>query len=131
MHDSAAEPAVLDLDYLQENYHEAGFGYLLPEILELCRQQTSTSLAALEACLSAGDLQNLAGEAHLLKGTAGTVGAALLSEKAYYLELAAENADLGNLQRLLEELKAAAYLTNQVIDKELDRLATANEPDVL
>lgn len=82
------EPELLSRRYLQENFHDTGFGYLLPELLELFTQQTRSYLSALHQLHRTGDLQALAAEAHGLKGTAGSVGAAALAKAAADLEQA-------------------------------------------
>lgn len=74
--------ALLDYHYLQENYYQVGFSYLLPEILELFRNQAALYLKAIEQHLMQGNLQELAQEAHTLKGAAGSVGAAALAQLA-------------------------------------------------
>lgn len=122
MNSTTELPPVIDQEYLEANYLDTGFGYLLPELLELCRQQAHASLAALERYLAAGDTQSLVNEAHLIKGTAGTAGVGLLAYRAHLLERDAKTADVATLIALLADLKEAVSLTDTAISNEIQRL---------
>ena len=122
MNSTTELPPVIDQEYLKTNYLDTGFGYLLPELLELCRQQADASLAALERYLSAKDFQSLANEAHLIKGTAGTAGVGLLAHRAHLIEREAKTADDTTLSALLADLKEAVRQTDAAISNEIQRL---------
>jgi len=117
---------LLDQDYLRINYHEAGFSYLLPEILELFHGQLQTYLQNIELSFPQGDLQGLAAEAHTLKGTAGSVGAVALAMAASNLEQHA-SADNALLHDLIAQLRQIAALTDTAIIAELARLAVEDD----
>lgn len=129
MNDHNDQPALLDHDYLQTNYHEPGFGYLLPELLELFRQQSAVYLQTLEALLGQENLQGLSEEAHALKGAAGSVGAAALAEAAQTVETSILKADPATAAALIRHLSELSKQTDKVIVTELKRLtAPQQEP---
>jgi len=123
MHNNKDLPVLLDHDYLQANYHEAGFSYLLPELLELFRTQSAIYLQSLETLLGQGNLKGLSEEAHSLKGAAGSVGAAALAEAAQTLENTVKNADIATATALVLHLSTLSKLTDSAIIEELEQLA--------
>ena len=122
--------ALLDQDYLRVNYHQAGFSYLLPEILELFRSQAAIYLKAIEQHLMQGNLHELAQEAHTLKGAAGSVGAAALAQIAQDLEETAPDSDVTAVALQVDSLREITDRTNAAIAAELARLA-ADTDDTL
>jgi HPt (histidine-containing phosphotransfer) domain-containing protein len=129
MHNDTDQPALLDHDYLQINYHEAGFSYLLPELLELFREQSAIYLQSLEECLGQGNLKGLSEEAHSLKGAAGSVGAAALAEAAQTLENTVIHADIATATALVTHLSRVSKLTDSAIAAELELLANQQDND--
>lgn len=117
----------LDQNYLRINYHEAGFGYLLPEILTLFHGQATIYLHAIEQHLLQGNVPALVSEAHALKGAAGSVGAAALAQVAEQLEDNASPGDLALLASLVDQLRRATALTDVAIVAELEQLATEDD----
>jgi len=117
------QPALLDQDYLQANYHDAGFSYLLPEIFELFLEQTAIYLHRLGELLKQGKIQEMSENAHTLKGAAGSIGATALAEAAEVLEHAVVYADLATTTVLLENLIDLSRLTGIEITAELDKLS--------
>ena len=122
--------ALLDQDYLRVNYHQAGFSYLLPEILELFRSQAAIYLKAIEQHLMQGNLHELAQEAHTLKGAAGSVGAAALAQIAQDLEETAPDSDVTAVALQVDSLRKITDRTDAAIAAELARLA-ADTDDAL
>ncbi len=116
------QPA-LDQEYLRINYHETGYSYLLPDSLALLNGQARIYQHALEVHHRRGDLASVAAEAHGLKGAAGSLGAAALSELADAIEQAAEARDTAQLLTLFEALPGCVQETVQAINQELVRLA--------
>ncbi len=117
----------LDQDYLRINYHEAGFSYLLPEILELFHGQIRIYLQNIEQLYLKGDLQGLAAEAHTLKGSAGSVGATALAAAAAVLEHHTASSDSITLNEQLDQLRQTVTLTDAAIVVELARLAAEDD----
>ena len=127
MEQQSAPVQQLDQEYLRINFHEAGFSYLLPELLELFYGQVTTYLQNIDLFLQQGELQKLAEEAHSLKGTAGSVGATPLATAAGALEQQAATADRIMLQQLVTQLHQTAEETHKAIVIELTRLATEED----
>lgn len=127
MEQQSAPVQQLDQEYLRINFHEAGFSYLLPELLELFYGQVTTYLQNIDLFLQQGELQKLAEEAHSLKGTAGSVGATPLATAAGALEQQAATADRIILQQLATQLHQTAEETHKAIVIELTRLATEED----
>lgn len=124
MHTTSDQLPLLDQKYLQQNFHEVGFSYLLPEILGLFREQSAIYLQALETHLNQGDLKGLAEEAHSLKGAAGSVGAAALAEAAETIENSAANTDHITATTLVTHLNSISQRTDAAIVTELEQLAS-------
>ncbi len=118
---------LLDQDYLRINFHEVGFSYLLPEILELFQGQVSVYLHKIELFFQQSDLPGLVAEAHALKGTAGSVGATALAMVASHLEQHAASADSIELNNLMVQLRQVAGQTDHAIVIELARLAAEED----
>lgn len=121
---------LLDQNYLRNNFHDAGFSYLLPELLELFSKQADDGLQALEQHYQKKDLAAVTIEAHTLKGTASSVGAAALSVAAADLEHAAQDRDAGRIEQAYTQLQAVAAKTLQAVAHELEQLNRENELDL-
>ena len=119
--------AVLDQDYLMVNYHQAGFSYLLPEILALVRRQAAIYLQLIEQHLMQANLHELALEAHTLKGAAGSVGAAALAQIAQHLEETVPDSDIAAVALLVDSLREITDRTDAAIAAELARLAAETD----
>lgn len=122
--------AVLDQDYLMVNFHQAGFSYLLPEILTLFRGQATNSLHSIEEQLKKMDTKAIAMEAHTLKGAAGSVGAAALAQMALQLEESAPGSDIDSVTLQVGSLRKIIEQTETAIDEELARLAVKTDDDL-
>lgn len=122
---------LLDQDYLRNNFHDVGFSYLLPELLELFSKQTGECLQALEQHYLNNNLAAMGMEAHTLKGTAASVGAAALSIAAADLEHAAQEPDAARIVQAHNHLQELATKTLQAVTDELKHLTQENELDVL
>ncbi|NJD37653.1 MAG: Hpt domain-containing protein [Geobacter sp.] len=122
---------LLDQEYLRNNFHDVGFSYLLPELLELFSKQTSEGMQSLGQHCAKQDYPSLAIEAHTLKGTAGSVGAGTLSLVAADLERAAEEGDSGRIAQTYCRLQEVAAQTLQAVTHELEQLAKDHQLDVL
>jgi HPt (histidine-containing phosphotransfer) domain-containing protein len=127
MEQLTASLSPLDQEYLRINFHEAGFSYLLPEILKLFQGQVSVYLTNIEQSFQHGNLQRLSAEAHSLKGSAGSVGATALAAVAEFLEQHAESADNTVLRDRLAQLQQTAKQTDDAIIVELANLAVKND----
>ncbi|QAZ68378.1 Hpt domain-containing protein [Solidesulfovibrio carbinolicus] len=86
-----AEHPLLDLAKLRERFDNDD--ELLAEIFAVFASEAPGRRSGMEAALAAGDLANLAGMAHSLKGVAATMFAEPLRQAAYALELAARDGD--------------------------------------
>ena len=86
-----AEQLQLDLDKLRERFDNDE--ELLAEIFAVFASEAPGRRRGMEAALASGDLANLAGMAHSLKGVAATMFAEPLRQAAYALELAARAGD--------------------------------------
>ncbi|MBV5349981.1 Hpt domain-containing protein [bacterium] len=131
MHNNTDHPPLLDHDYLQINYHEAGFSYLLPELLQLFREQSALYLQSLEKFLGQSNFKGLSLEAHSLKGAAGSVGAAALAEAAQTLEQTVLATDMTTATALVMHLSRLSKLTDSAIAAELELLANQQDNDPL
>ena len=118
---------LLDHHYLNENYHQVGFSYLLPEILELFRGQAAIHLNIIEQHLMQGNLHEVAQEAHTLKGAAGSIGAAALAQLAKYVEETAADSDIAKVSQQVHALREITDQTTAAITTELVRLGTGAE----
>ena len=100
---------LVDLDKLRERFDNDT--ELLTEIFAVFISEAPGRRRGMEAALAGGDLPNLAGMAHSLKGVAATMFAEPLRQAAYTLELAARSGDLtataAALPSVLERLDAA------------------------
>ena len=121
---------LLDHHYLKENYHQVGFSYLLPEILELFRGQATIHLETIEQHLMQGNLHELTQEAHTLKGAAGSVGATALAQLAQHLEETAENSVIAEVSQQVHALRELVAQTDAAITRELVRLGTGADDDL-
>ncbi|WP_349618481.1 PAS domain S-box protein [Azotobacter salinestris] len=85
---------------------------LFRSVLSIFRPQMSKTLNMLETCIQARDVEGTAAILHTIKGSAGTLGASMLSARAGELEAQLKEADA----------QAAADLLEQPILDELKRL---------
>jgi len=120
----------LDEEYIRINYHEAGFSYLLPEILTLFLEQSAVHLQKLELLFQQSNLHELSAEAHTLKGSASSIGATILANAAQSVEENAESSNQENLTLMFNKLKQASESTNIAIAKELKVLSEAENNDL-
>ena len=116
-----APPETLDRHFLAESYLQEGFQSLMIDILRLFKEHAPVYLKALHKALNLGDLQEAVEQAHALKGTAGSAGAALLAQLAGQLETAALAGETERCAGLLAQLDRALERTVQAIDEELAR----------
>lgn len=114
-------PETLDRHFLAVNYLQEGFQSLMIDILRLFKEHAPVYLSALRNALTQGDLQEAVEQAHALKGTAGSTGAALLAQLAGQLETAALAGESERCAALLAQLDGALGRTVQAIDEELAR----------
>lgn len=121
---------LLDQHYLKENYHQVGFSYLLPEILELFRGQATIHLETIEQHLALGNLHQVALEAHTLKGAAGSTGAVALALAAHHLEETATDSEIARVSQQVRELRELVAQTDAAITRELVRLGTGADDDL-
>ncbi|MCE1227730.1 MAG: Hpt domain-containing protein [Geobacteraceae bacterium] len=121
---------LLDHHYLKENYHQVGFSYLLPEILELFRGQATLHLETIEQHLAMGNLHEVALEAHTLKGAAGSAGATALALAAHHLEETAADSAISEVSQQVHALHELVAQTADAITMELVRLGTGADTDV-
>jgi HPt (histidine-containing phosphotransfer) domain-containing protein len=131
MNDLPEQAALLDHEYLHINYHDAGFSYLLPEIMALFRSQAAIYLDSIEQHLMQGDLHGLALEAHTLKGAAGSVGATALAQIANNLEETASGSNIAEVSLQVGALREITSQTTAAITAELERLANTTNDDLL
>ena len=92
------------LEELQELSRDTGedlFGRLVRTLLE----DTPTRLSAMADALARHDIEELAGIAHALRGSAGSMGARVMSEICGRIEDAADIRDLDRIPTLLELLQ--------------------------
>lgn len=121
---------LLDQHYLKENYHQVGFSYLLPEILELFRGQAPLHLETIEQHLAMGNLHEVALEAHTLKGAAGSAGATALALAAHHLEETAADSAISEVSQQVHALRELVAQTAAAITMELVRLGTDADTDI-
>ncbi len=120
----------LDEEYIRINYHEAGFSYLLPEILTLFIEQSFLHLQKLELLFQHGNLHELSIEAHTLKGSASSIGATTLADTAQTIEINAESANMEDLALMFDKLKRTIESTNIAIAKKLEKLSESENTDL-
>ncbi len=129
MEDLNMQKVFLDQDYLRTNFKDAGFGYMLPELLAIFREQAAAHLKAIEQLLLEGNLKGIAEHVHALKGTAASVGASAIKTTASQLETSSSTTDLKTLEALIKELRQVTDLTDDVIAKELVLLQQEDDQD--
>lgn len=79
---------------------------LVNEVLGVFQSDTADRLRKLRAGLEAGDRQMVRGQAHAVKGSAGQVGAAGVSDLCRQIESLAVTADASVLHDLTAQLEA-------------------------
>lgn len=100
---------LLDLDTVRELAEldgQAGAPLAL-ELLEAFAADARRTLLRMRVCAWLGDATTLAREAHRLKGSSGSVGAARLQAECLALERCARAGDLGELIGLEERIEHA------------------------
>ncbi|GAB3477694.1 hypothetical protein GCM10027398_33180 [Azotobacter salinestris] len=93
---------------------------LFRSVLSIFRPQMSKTLNMLETCIQERDVEGTAAILHTIKGSAGTLGASMLSARAGELEAQLKEADA----------QAAADLLEQPILDELKRLMTRSADQI-
>lgn len=78
---------------------------LMEEVIEIFLNETPKRLKKIQRALEMGDLKGLEREAHALKGSAGSLGARQLEERAKKLQSASREGHLEEARRLLEPLR--------------------------
>ena len=74
------------------------------ELVSLFLDDAGPRLAAMRAAAEGGNPEGVWREAHTLKGSAATIGAARASETSRILEMAARSGDLSNARALIADL---------------------------
>ena len=103
MHD---EP-VLDPRPLQELVDMGAGDDLLPELIQLCREDVPVRIEAISRGLASGDRKLILSEAHQLKGALGNLGLRRFAGLASRLEEAAGEGPLDGLAPLVAALPTA------------------------
>jgi HPt (histidine-containing phosphotransfer) domain-containing protein len=80
---------------------------LVNEVLSVFQSDTADRLRKLRAALEAGDRQAVKNQAHAVKGSAGQVGAACVSDLCRRIESQALTADASVLHDLTGQLETA------------------------
>ncbi len=117
----------IDREYLRINYLDVGFRDLLIEVLEIFQQQSGEYLEILQKAIDSGDINVLADEAHTIKGSAGSVGASELANRAQAIEQAAKAGEHNRAIKLFSELPEIMIRTDIAITAELSYLASLDE----
>jgi two-component system, sensor histidine kinase and response regulator len=107
--DGGSAESVLDADILAQlqAFEEPGEASLLTELLVAFRGSAPGHVARLKSALAAGDASAFEDAAHVLKGSAATLGAARLRIAAYDLELRGRDHNLEHADVHLTALEAA------------------------
>ena len=84
---------------------ESGDGDLVKEVLAIFRSDTSKRLAALRAALSGNNRDQVKGQGHAMKGSAGQVGAGPMAALCQRIESQALTAAAADLENLVSELE--------------------------
>ena len=117
----------IDREYLRINYLDVGFRELLIEVLEIFQQQAGEYLSILQQAIDSEDINILAEEAHTIKGSAGSVGACELANRAKAIELAAKAGEYERAKVLFSELPEILIRTEIAITAELYYLQSIDE----
>ena len=78
---------------------------LLREIREIFSDDAPKQMEALKRAIDTNDVVLTERQAHSLKSAAANIGAELMRDKAFEIELAARDKNLNNLQMLYEKLE--------------------------
>jgi HPt (histidine-containing phosphotransfer) domain-containing protein len=89
------------------------------ELLQLFLRTVPEQVRALEQAAEGADLAAVRARAHRLKGSAGSVGAAHLSELCEHLELASERSDLAALVPLAQQIQQELAQVERALQREL------------
>jgi HPt (histidine-containing phosphotransfer) domain-containing protein len=92
-------------------------------ILHKFASRSGDQLAALERALAAGNVLELAREAHTLQGVAANLSAPLLRARAEELEVAAGQNDLPRARRAFDQARAEISRCTSLVPELMDRLA--------
>jgi CheY-like chemotaxis protein len=111
---------VLDASVLAQlhAFEEPGEASLLSELIVAFRGSTPGHVARLKTALAAGDAIAFGDAAHVLKGSAATLGAARLRIAAYDLELRGRDHNLLNAEVQLVALEAAFTEALEALSRE-------------
>ncbi|GLI39774.1 DUF3365 domain-containing protein [Geobacter hydrogenophilus] len=105
MNDAPDEGSPFDLEFQQSQFHDAGIGDCLAEVLSIFAQSTATECKRMEEHLAAGKYAELAAAAHSVKGAAATIGAPHVSRCAADVETAARKSDGAAVVRVIPLLR--------------------------
>jgi HPt (histidine-containing phosphotransfer) domain-containing protein len=92
-------------------------------ILHKFASRSADQLAALERALAAGNVLELAREAHTLQGVAANLSAPLLRSRAEELEAAAGHNDLPRARQAFDLARAEVSRCTALVPELMDRLA--------
>jgi HPt (histidine-containing phosphotransfer) domain-containing protein len=100
----SADPGVMSLDTAVMDQLAEDLGLdLLPRLFSTFVVEIESRMTALQDAIEAGDAAAAGEEGHAIKGSAATFGMADLRDKAFELELAGRDGDLGRVRRLVPE----------------------------
>lgn len=108
------DPPLLDLAVLAWLEEDLGRDSML-DLIEIFRTESSRRCRLIETAVAGGDADAARHDAHALKGSALTFGAARLSALAMSLEQAGRAADLGSLVRDVEQLAQLVARTQEAL----------------
>lgn len=92
------------------------------ELIEMYLEDAREHLDSLRSELEAEDVVAFRRSAHTLKGSSSNIGATLMQERAYQLEILARETDLGNATSYMGQMEAALQQTEAFYRKYLDSL---------
>jgi len=90
-------------------------GPLLDQVVQLALETLPEHLAGLRQHREAGEWEGLKRVAHMLKGTSGSFGAKVLSERAKALEVAVRERDEVKAAHALREVEAEAHRVTEAL----------------
>ena len=104
---------------------------LLRRVINLFIDETTTRLRDIAAARAVGDWQRLQREAHILKSSAGTLGAKRLQEYARRLDHTCRNGDLVTAHHLAESIDKVAALALEALTRYYFHLPTSGPQTTL
>ncbi|WP_246561259.1 ATP-binding protein, partial [Geobacter grbiciae] len=105
MDDAPDEGSPFDLEFQRSQFHDAGIGDCLAEVLAIFAQSTAAECERMEEYLAAGKYAELVAAAHSVKGSAATIGAPQVSRCAADVETAARKSDGAAAARIIPQLR--------------------------